>query len=211
MCRGTTKDYNRLALDLVRELHSSAQDDADATVVRFLCSQTAESRRWPTDKDLEDCLSSLPLYRLLTKGRLRLVLEGIEEQYRNTPLAEQTDVPKNLTIEHVLPQSWEAHWPLPKKVEEEEERHERNRLVHTIGNLTLLTGPLNTMVSNGPWNQKRETLEKHGILMLNRELLAESKDVMWDEDFIVDRSKRMAKLVASTWPGPSSEAWMEDG
>lgn len=211
MCRGTTKDYNRLALDLVRELHNSAQEDADATVVRFLCSQTAESRRWPTDKDLEDCLSSLPLYRLLTKGRLRLILEGIEEQYRDTPLAEQTEVPKNLTIEHVLPQSWEAHWPLPKKVEEEDERHERNRLVHTIGNLTLLTGPLNAMVSNGPWKQKRETLEKHGVLMLNRRLLAESKDVMWDEEFIVDRSKRMAKLVASAWPGPDSVMWTEDG
>ena len=211
MCRDTTKDYNRLAIDLVRELQNSARDDADAIVVEFLRSQTAASRRWPTDKDLKDSLSSLPLYRLLTRGRLRLILEGIEAKYRDTALSEQIEVPKNLTIEHVLPQSWEAHWPLPSEVEEEEERHRRNTLVHTIGNLTLVTGPLNAMASNGPWEQKREALEEHSVLMLNKVLLSESKDVVWDEEFIVDRSKRMAVLVGNVWPGPHSMAWTEDG
>ena len=32
-------------------------------------------------------------------------------------------------------------------------RHEaeRDRIIHTLGNLTLLTGKLNSKVSNGPW------------------------------------------------------------
>ena len=140
VCRSTTKDYNRLALDLIREFNRCGPEDADRIMVRFLSDQTADSRMWPTNNDLENALCTLPLYRLLTKGRLRLILEGVEEQYRKTSLAEETEVPKNLTIEHVLPQSWEAHWPLPTKLDEEEARQERNRLLHTIGNLTLVTG-----------------------------------------------------------------------
>ena len=151
VCRSTTKDYNRLALDLIREFDRCGPEDADRIMVRFLSDQTADSRMWPTNNDLENALCTLPLYRLLTKGRLRLILEGVEEQYRKTSLAEETEVPKNLTIEHVLPQSWEAHWPLPTKLDEEEARQERNRLLHTIGNLTLVTGRLNSRASNAPW------------------------------------------------------------
>ena len=209
VCRSTTKDYNRLALDLIREFNRCGPEDADKIMVRFLSDQTADSRMWPTNNDLENALCTLPLYRLLTKGRLRLILEGVEEQYRKTSLAEETEVPKNLTIEHVLPQSWEAHWPLPTKLDEEEARQERNRLLHTIGNLTLVTGRLNSRASNAPWERKRETLEEHSVLFLNHSLLAESKGVAWDEQMILARSKRMADLVCKVWPGPDSPAWRD--
>ena len=204
VCRSTTKDYNRLALDLVREFNRFGPEDADRVMVRFLSDQTADSRVWPTNNDLEHALCTLPLYRLLTRGRLRLILEGIEEQYRKTSLAEETEVPKKLTIEHVLPQSWESHWPLPIELDKEGARQERNRLLHTIGNLTLVTGRLNSRASNAPWERKRETLEKHSVLFLNHSLLAESKGIAWDEQMILARSKRMAELVCKVWPGPDS-------
>ena len=44
-----------------------------------------------------------------------------------------------------------------------------DRLIHTLGNLTLLTGKLNSAVSNGPWsgtNSKRAGLEGHDVLIL---------------------------------------------
>ena len=83
----------------------------------------------------------------------------------------------------------------------------RNRLIHTIGNLTLISGGLNSTLSNAPWQDKRETLGKHSVLHLNKDLLEESYDKDWDEDFIQARSKRMAKLVAEVWPGPDSPVW----
>ena len=86
VCQDTTKDYNRLALELVRELDRCEPEDTDRVVAKFLSGQTADSRRWPTNDDLERDLSTLPLYRLLTRGRLRLLLEGIEEQYRKMSL-----------------------------------------------------------------------------------------------------------------------------
>ena len=113
ICRQTTKDYNRLTLELASRLshrrlvQKSGLEEADKIVVNFLKEQTAPSREWTTNETLAASIGSLPLYRLLTRGRLRLVLEGIETQQRSEKKAEQPDVPKNLTIEHLMPVSWE--------------------------------------------------------------------------------------------------------
>ncbi len=207
VCRATTKDYNRLALDLVQALNGCEAEDTGGVVVGFLSGQKADSRLWPSDEDVEVALSTLPLYRLLTRGRLRLILEGVEEQFRKKSLAEESEVPKNLTIEHVLPQSWDEHWPLPAICDEREARQERNVLLHTIGNLTLVTQHLNSVASNAPWMCKRATLEEHSVLFLNRFLLTESKDLMWDEQIIKARSQRISKLVCEMWPAPESPTW----
>lgn len=202
VCRATTKDYNRMALDLLRDLDRWEMAHGAEAVISFLSSREADSRRWPTDDDLESAFRTLPLYRLLTRGRLRLVLEAIEQRQREEHMAEETQVPKNLTIEHVLPQSWERNWPLPHEIDKDEARQERNRLVHTIGNLTLVTARLNPALSNAPWEEKQGTLDEHSVLLLNRQLLAEYRSGAWTEETIVARSRKMAKLVAKIWPGP---------
>ena len=53
-------------------------DKADVVTAGFLNEQTAYAREWPSDEAVADALGSSPLYRLLTRGRLRLVLEGVE-------------------------------------------------------------------------------------------------------------------------------------
>ena len=203
LSRKTTKDYNRLILDLARRLRESNLEKPDKVVAGFLRNQEADSRKWPSDEDLVEDLQTSPLYSLLTRGRLRLVLEGIESRLRSAK-AEQTDVPQNLTIEHLMPVSWEAKWPLPDGIENEESRRERNRIVHTIGNLTLVTQSLNSALSNDRWEVKREELLKHSVLNLNSELMNEGH---WDEEAIRARSRRMARLIADCWPGPTATEW----
>ena len=48
-----------------------------------------------------------------------------------------------------MPRKWDR--PLAASRRGTAAKTERDRLIHTIGNLTLLTGPLNSKVSNGPW------------------------------------------------------------
>ncbi len=203
VCRQTTKDYNRLALELAIKLEKDGLDEADKIVTDFLKEQKAYSREWPTDHTVADSLESSPLYRLLTRGRLRLVLEGIESLLRS-PKAEQPDVPKNLTIEHLMPLSWEANWALSDGVDEEPAREYRNRIVHTIGNLTLVNQKLNSSLSNAPWKEKQEALLEYSVMTLNSELRHEH---IWNEETIRSRSRRMAALIADCWPGPTSSEW----
>ena len=203
ICRQTTKDYNRLTLELASKLQENGLEKADKIVADLLREQTAYSREWPSDETVTASLKSSPLYWLLTRGRLRLVLEGIERHMRSSK-AEQLDVPKNLTIEHLMPLSWEANYPLPDGVDGEPGRENRNRIVHTIGNLTLVNQKLNSYLSNAPWETKRAGLLEHSVMTLNSELKDKSQ---WDEESISARSERMANWVAKCWPGPDSNEW----
>lgn len=204
ICRQTTKDYNRLTLDLAVKLEKDGLGRADAVVSGFLMEQKAEARKWLNDQELKHSLESSPVYRLLTRGRLRLVLEGIEEQLRRSPKAEQPDVPQNLTIEHLMPQGWEGKWSFPTDTDEESGKFHRNINIHTIGNLTLANNKLNSSMSNDLWEEKREELKNHSTLLLNSELISESQ---WNEESILIRSRKMADLISRFWPGPDPEIW----
>ena len=207
ICRQTTKDYNRLVLELASRLREGGLDRADAVTAGFLREQTAYSREWPSDEAVADALESSPLYRLLTRGRLRLVLEGIERErrLRSSGKSEQPAVPKNLTIEHLMPVGWDTRdWPLPEGVDSDAAAYQRNTLIHSIGNLTLATRKLNSSMSNAAWKSKRCELQEHSVLLLNRELLTPAT---WDEETIRSRSRRVAELVSERWPGPASEQW----
>src|SRR5690606_31499964 len=109
----------------------------------------------------------LPAYRRLSRGRVRMVLEAIEDHLRGWKgeamgLGGERVGRGTLAIEHVLPRKWQIHWPLGGDTTEVE----RERLIHTFGNLTLLTGRLNSSLSNRPWappegDGKRSVLEKN--------------------------------------------------
>ena len=203
ICRQTTKDYNRLTLELATRLRETGLEEADATVAGFLKEQSAPSREWPGDTAVTDHLLKSPLYRLLTRGRLRLVLEGIESQLRSTK-SEEADVPRNLTIEHLMPVSWKGHWPDPVGCDAQLAEYERNQLVHTVGNLTLLNAKLNSSVSNNLWPEKKAEFLKYAVLNLNGKLM----DVgQWDDAAIKRRGGELAELVARCWPGPDAAQW----
>ena len=188
ICRMTTKDYNKLFLELMGKLNAGGAETADEIIVPFFSGQTADSRLWPTDAQIRETFLSLPLYQLLTRGRLRIVLEGLEDALRS-PKAEEEHVCRGvLTIEHVMPQGWRDHWPLgaSDQQNELEAAEQRDRLLHTIGNLTLVTDRLNPALSNSPWAVKQEELAKHSVLHLNKKLLSSPPDA-WDESSIRER------------------------
>jgi len=100
-----------------------------------------------------------------------------------------------------MPRKWSAHWEIEDGPLQE---LERNRLVHTFGNLTLLTGRLNSKVSNGPWtgvNSKRAGIQEHDVLFLNRDVLKLGEDG-WNEERIRQRTKDLTEVVIATWPVP---------
>jgi len=198
VCQMTTKNYNRLFLDLLSFLRQ--RDSFNSANIRsFLTQQEGESTRWPTDAEFQDAWLNMPAYRVLVRRRVRMLLEALNLAQYNEK-TETLRIAKTLTVEHLLPQSWDSHWPLSDDGDEREARSRRNALVHTMGNLTLLTHILNPSVSNGPWLKKRTAILKHSALNLNRPL--EEYDA-WDEDSILQRGRALFKVAKKIWPRPA--------
>ena len=75
----------------------------------------------------------------------------------------------------------------------------RDHVIHTIGNLTLVTKRLNTKLSNAPWDSKQKTLGESSVLFLNKVLLDNPAEE-WNECGIEERSKKLSRIVAEVWP-----------
>lgn len=133
-----------------------------------------------------------------------MLLEGIEDALRGHYAEAGQVIPDSLTIEHIMPRAWEKHWKLPDGVDPSAASAERGRLLHTIGNLTLITGRLNTSQSNGKWEAKRAALDRHTVLYLNKDLISTYAGRDWDETTIRERSLVLAKQAIAVWPSPDT-------
>ena len=128
-----------------------------------------------------------------------MLLEAIEAELRSDK-AETISVPRALTIEHILPRQWRARWfSSPDAPNTREGEEHRDTILHTIGNLTLVTQRLNATLSNAPWVEKRDTLNKHSTLFLNKSLL-ENYSENWNESTIQDRSLELFQIAKKIWP-----------
>jgi GNAT superfamily N-acetyltransferase len=206
LVRATTKSYNQVFAELLRYIKGHDRNSAGDAIEGFFAGQSTGSRYWPDDNELREELRVLPAYRRLGRGRLRMVIEAIEDHLRGwvgskAGLSNERVVRGKFAIEHVMPRKWQAHWALPEGPRAE---GEREALMHTLGNLTLLTSRLNSKVSNGPWNGdsgKKQALEDHCVLILNRKLKDLAGDD-WSEVKIRSRTDTLSKLITDIWPVP---------
>ncbi len=207
LIRASTKSYSQIVAELVRYLGDKDRSTVGDEIESFFSNQKSDSRYWPDDDEVREELKVLPAYRRLGRGRLRMVIEAIEDHLRGwigekNGMGGERVTRGKLAIEHVMPRKWTMHWPHPDGARGETER---DSLIHTIGNLTLLTSRLNSKVSNGPWvgeSGKRQGLEAHDVLFLNRELLKTAK-TDWTDSMIRSRSDVLAQLIVAVWPTPS--------
>ena len=198
VCGYSARSYGQLFVGLIAKLATSPVETAHALVISHLAGQTTQAGRWPDDRELRERFVTAPLYRILTRRRLRMVLTGIEEHLR-TPKAESQEAPKDLHIEHIMPQAWHEHWPLPTGTDGVDAIAKRDRAVHTIGNLTLVNGRLNPSLSNAPWNKKRRALAEHSVMFLNKRLVNDGPET-WDEQAIEARAKWLHARAVEVWP-----------
>ncbi|AVT01633.1 DUF262 domain-containing protein [Paracidovorax avenae] len=210
------REYNKFFVEVVGSLIDKRGDQVAPALRSKLLAGGGGTRRWPTDQDVIEHAISQPLYNVLKTPALRLILERVELSQRNKK-TEKMEVEPNLQIEHVMPQKWWTHWPLqgktiPQQVGEHpfyadmanlaefkelgEPIRQRNRVVHMIGNLSLVNGHLNPAGGNAGFPVKLEEY-RNSVLRLNR-YFSEFKE--WDEQAIATRSKLLGEAICSIWP-----------
>jgi hypothetical protein len=206
LCRLTSKNYNNIFLELLDVLKSSDDGRLGDTVVEFLRSQESESAYWPSDNDLAGAMVEMQYWKRINQRRLKMVFSAIERELRDTGYSETLEFTEDLEIEHILPQEWSHHWELPGKKPLEVERIGRDEAKNTIGNLTILTDKLNPSVSNKSWKNKREEIQKHTVLLVNRHLVENWPDE-WNEDAIAERGRWLSEKASTVWASPDSSRW----
>ena len=206
MCRLTNKNYNRFFLGLLRKIRQRGAATREAVREELLASE-ADTARWPGDAEFERHWLSQPAYTRFNAYRCVTILSALEEALRGKK-TEKVTINEPLTVEHVLPRKYsEADYPLPSEIDgnplsAEEAVDGRRALIHSFGNLTLLTGALNTSISNGPFDRKRREVADHSVLRLNDYWRGLKDDAVWDENAILTRGRALFELARTVWPRP---------
>lgn len=202
ICDSSTKNYNKIFLGILKELRNSGQTHAYA--LRERLKKLSGDFAWPDDTEFKAAWLHEPAYERLRSNGVEMVLLAIHQEMM-TNKQEGIVITGKLTVEHLLPRDWKDHWPLPAAdpgaaPDAPTPEQRREDLIHTIGNLTLLTQPLNSSVSNGPFNEKREAILGQGLLRLHHYF---QNVTSWDEDAILQRGLALFELARRVWPYPS--------
>ena len=207
----TTKNYNQVFLRATRDLQSL---DFTAGSLAVQLSSVSGSSAWPSDEEFREAWMTQHAYHVMNSPRLVHVLKRLSDSFSDNK-SEQVIVEGQLTVEHLLPQSWIDHWPLPDgsrgmtRVELTSAgdddpgaaaTRKRNQALHTIGNLTILPPGAQPWVSNGPWKEKRPKILSKALLPINPGTLHDAET--WDECAIKRRGEDLFTRALTIWPKP---------
>jgi hypothetical protein len=204
----TTQNYNRVFLGLTRLMRKEGFSAQNLAVQ--LMTLSGDSVEWPSDEAFTAAWRSTHAYHVLLNPKIVYLLKRLSDTFISNK-SELVIVEGPLSVEHLMPQKWVAHWPLPNGCSgltgtelwvapqddpEAMASRQRNQILQTFGNLTIVTQALNSAASNGPWPAKQLEL-RHSLLSINRMLHDYS---IWDETAIIKRSDILLDRVLTLWP-----------
>lgn len=192
--------FDDVAFGYVQAIRDAPADGVCATLIEQL-EKSPWACRWPDDDEVGLHLQDADMYKGVTSAKKQLLLRGIAQRmHEENPDLSMDFTPKALTVEHVAPQSWDRHWKDDLDFKDTDEHRLRlNRLVHRIGNLTLVTGPMNSGLGDHGWPWKKNRLEGDNLEM-NRRLIEDMEGDIWNEREINRRSQILADYVNKIWP-----------
>lgn len=214
VCQLSNKNYNKFFVSLLSRLQAvekkavetglSVSTEIAAAVRDELTRSNDETIRWPNNDEFERGWMNKAVYVKSRPDRAVMLLAAVDTAMR-TSMNELVVTPVELTVEHLLPQQGSiADYPYPAEPEVPDGMTpdiRRSKKIHTIGNLTLLTQPLNSSASNGPFAQKRPKIALNSDLRLNARFQDETL-TSWIEDDIEVRGRDLFAYAKAIWPTP---------
>ena len=128
---------------------------------------------------------------------------------------ESNKLPYTYQLEHIMPKKWEEHWSgvhIGDKnktlCNTEELKQRRNEKIVSIGNMTLLKGKLNSMISNDTFkrkvegNGKNKGLKDCTYFSITRDDIIKNvyeKNKEWNEAEITKRERALINEIIEIW------------
>lgn len=193
--RATNKNYNQFFTEQCIGKSFLSKNDLKNNIEQV---QNNTVNYLPNDQEVTIELST----RVYTNHTAANLLYFIESKLRDrskqsTQLLGMT----KYSLEHLMPKKWRNHWQMPLTKEDQENR---DRVLKTIGNLTIITQPLNSSIRDSEWQVKltgrngKDGLIKYasGIEITSNVLNCSN----WDENEIVKRTNYLDNLIKTYWP-----------
>lgn len=142
----------------------------------------------PTDARFRDAFSTATVS---TQYLARYYLRALEKQEKGETHPEfipidNTDV---VNLEHVIPQNPSSLW---NHISDED----KTLYCRRIGNLALLTTPINAEAGNDSFTYKKQFYKKSNYILTNKL----STYQVWDKSSISKRQVELANLAVKAWP-----------
>ncbi|MCD8309349.1 MAG: HNH endonuclease family protein [Clostridia bacterium] len=187
----TTKNYNKLFTSLILNNVLDAQ-----TLSARLKSGSDETSYIPNDSDVRDSFHKAKLYNLQTRGILYLLESGIHPKQSATALLGFN----GYSLEHLMPKKWKNNWT---GCQTDEQIEERNAIILTLGNLSIITQSLNASIRDSAWKIKKQGKNNKpgliacasGIVTLQNALNTEQ----WNEEEIYKRADYLCDKAVLLW------------
>ena len=208
-----TRGYGALLTRVLNDAKRARAADSDIPNA-VIASLQRGALAWPSDRDVKEAFRTNRFYGgSVGRARLALLLSAIDAHLRRTdPHQPNGNIDySNLQIEHVMPQTWQTHWPIVEagtSLQPDDNdpawlnaSDDRDRAVNRLGNLTLVTGAFNGHLSNGSWAAKRSEFAKQNTLIVNFSIAGSET---WDEGRIRSRGEELAGVAMEIWP-PAEE------
>lgn len=194
ICRKSTKSYSDLFSESLILAGIKTVDELKEYISK---KEESNNLAMPNNAELLRCFKEAEH----TNSRGLSILYLLESRLRNNPLLSTQLLPySSYSLEHMMPQKWHAHWPLPDGEDEDERTH----TIRTLGNFTIITQPLNSKISNDAWPIKVQGKNSNGGLMAYAKELLTLEGVLdlkiWDEKSIRARSVWLASKACNVWP-----------
>ncbi len=224
ICKLSANAFNRIVPEILTDMHEAEKHGQSiiGAFKNFLETRKTSTRKIPTDNEIITACEQKNIYTKTGSKKLVYILEHIEQHITSNKSEKLIIDTNDLNIEHIMPQKWSVNWPLKNgnKVFHEEYlmlrdekgqqldentrnlMEERQSLINTIGNLTIMTAPLNSAISNNSWEVKKLEIKNVSKLKLNRDII---KKAEWNEDVIKKRSKDLGDYINEIWKHPSTK------
>jgi hypothetical protein len=191
VCRLTTKNYNLLFIQIIREIRNRNVQLTPQLLQQILSDFTDPTNRMPDDAEFARAFRQ----EVLSNQNAREILFLIALFDVSTGRA---DIPslsvRNYSVEHMMPVKWELNWT--EREMTRDEKAERNSKLRTLGNLTLVTGRLNSAMKNAGWDDKKLHLRPNSSLKMTIEYLDGEE---WNEAGIEKRAQDLTTRALLIW------------
>lgn len=230
VCEYSTKNYNNLCPGIIKELNKFSNSiNINQFIDTIINSKIGEYASFPDNYQFEKFWNENLMYTNLKSNKVKFILYRLEmamakkSEFADNNLILNLD---ELDVEHLLPQKWNTYWKLPNgevitndeqidKIKNsikfyklisnpnttEEFIINRELLLHTIGNLTLIHNKVNKEIRNYAFSDKKEKIFENTNLNLNKTLFNLQQ---WNEDLIKKRSKELFNYACQIWKDPES-------